>query len=68
MRARHSKIVPQSQLTWAPVHCSPPGISTERKYIALEWITAVLAALLYAFCAWLAVYWGIMLLGVSAFY
>ena len=39
------------------------GVSTERRYIVLEWVTASLAALTYAFCVWLAIYFGIMMLG-----
>lgn len=39
------------------------GVSTERRYIALEWVTASLAALTYAFCVWLAIYFAIMMLG-----
>ena len=38
-------------------------MSTERRYIALEWVTASLAALMYAFCAWLAIYFAIMVVG-----
>jgi hypothetical protein len=39
------------------------GVSTERRYIALEWVTASLAALTYAFCVWLAIYFAIMMVG-----
>ncbi|KAK9906545.1 hypothetical protein WJX75_003911 [Coccomyxa subellipsoidea] len=38
------------------------GFSTERRYVVLKYITVIVTVILYAFCVWVAVWWGINLL------